>query len=586
MVRSPSYWFPRDDLLMPLEPCQSWLRVQPAPSLNFLTEEKISEMSAKLDKFPPSKSDFFPTRVIDLGADPDGEELKLVTKHERLDKPYAAISYCWGTPKEAETQFKTLRCNLHDRYWGFKLSEVSLVIRDAVVVCRAFGVRYLWVDAVCIIQDDAYDWEQESPLIAMIFRDAYFVIAASASSSCNEGFLSTTKPFIHLPFQSKLKPGIQGSYRLVLVPSRKKFGRRATFSNLAVEDYLSSRWRTRGWVYQERVTGQRILFFGRMGLSAQFHQDDSTALFAHSAQRYLSYFGWFRIVTSFSDTQLTRQTDRLPAISGLANLYQDVFQDEYLAGLWRTDLCRGLFWQTGFSDRRRQEVSASLESPDPYIAPSWSWARDNHSISVHKHHIIDLWEKIEVLQQEFVLLDAKVDLVGSNPYGQLRSGKLTLRSKASEVPASWEFVRELDCLHDNERVHVRPDWGWFTEGGANVRGLTLLLLGSCIMKRPQSCCCHELSASEGSPTDKTLGNTNTKEEQALDLGDSYQVEEDDQRLCLDCQKQLLVYGLLLHPAKEPGRFFRIGVFVSDPNTHVLGGMTLCQDWETRTIELI
>ncbi|KAI8715153.1 hypothetical protein NCS52_01022400 [Fusarium sp. LHS14.1] len=568
------------------EQCQRWLRVQSTPSLNFLSQEKISEMSAKLDKFPPSKSDFFPTRVIDLGADPEGEELKLVTKHDRLDQPYAALSYCWGTPKDAETQFKTLRCNLHDRYRGFRLSEVSPVIRDAVVVCRAFGVRYLWVDAVCIIQDDAYDWEQESALMAMLFKDAYFVIAAPASDSCNEGFLSLTKPFINLPFHSKLKPGIQGSYRLVQLPHQNYSGNPAVFFSLAIEDYLSSTWSTRGWVYQEGVAAQRILLFGRTGPSAQFHQDYSFNFFVHLGQRYLNYDGWFRIVSVFSGTRLTRKTDRLPAISGLAKLYQDVFQDQYLAGLWRNDLCRGLFWQTGFPDAHCQELIASLESPDPYIAPSWSWVREDRSISIYSGNILDLQRQFQVQQQEFVLIDVKMDLVGSNPYGQLRSGKLTLRSKALEVPSSWEFVRRLDYLDNKERIHLLTDWGWHTEGGANVGGLTLFLLGSCIKQRPQSCYCHELNTNPGSPSDETLGNASAKEEQALDLGDSDQVEEDGQRLCLKCKEKLVVYGLLLHPAKETGKFLRVGLFVSNPKKHVLGGMTLCQDWETKTIELI
>lgn len=549
-------------------------------------------MSAKLDKFPPSRSDFTPTRVIDLGADPEGEELKLVTKHECLGQQYAALSYCWGTPEEAELQFKTLRCNLQERYSGFKLSELSPVIKDAVVVCRAFGVRYLWVDAVCIIQDDDYDWEQESALMAMLFRDAYFVIATPASDSCNEGFLSLTKPFIHLPFQSKLKPSIQGSYRLVALPQDEKSSDLPSFSYLAVEDYFTSRWRTRGWVYQESVTGQRILLFGRTGLWSQFHEDKTDiVIFSHAAERNLTHEGWSRIVTGFSDTELTCQTDRLPAISGLAKLYQDVFQDEYLAGLWKNDLCTGLFWQREFSGRPREELIASLESQDPYIAPSWSWARKGCSVSVFMEHILDLRQDFEVLQQEFALLDAQIELAGSNPYGQIRSAKLTLRSKALEVPSSWNFERELDYLDDKERIQLRPDWNWFGKGKEDTEGLTLFVLGSCIREREWPCYCFEFSANGSILGNEISDNANYKEEQvvagleALDLEDSDHVEKHEQ-LCSHCKKLLVMYGLLLQPTKEPEKFFRVGLFVSDPNTHVLGGMDLCQDWETRTVELI
>ncbi|RSL69361.1 hypothetical protein CEP53_002240 [Fusarium sp. AF-6] len=441
------------------EQCKRWLRVHPTPSPDFLNQQTINEMMVKLGQYPLPDSDFFPTRVIDLGADPGGEELKLATKHKCLDQQYAALSYCWGTPEEAKMQFKTLRCNLQDRHSGFKLSEVSQVIRDAVAVCRAFDVRYLWVDAVCIIQDDNYDWEQESALMAMIFKSAYFVVAAAASNSCNEGFLSLTKPFIHLPFQSKLKPGIQGSYRLLPVSSQD-FCHPAVFSTLVTEDYLSSRWHTRAWVYQERVAGQRLLLFGRTGISPLFQQDPDTVIYVHAGEGNFNQKGWFRIVIGFSSTLLTRQTDRLPAISGLAKLYQDIFQDEYLAGLWRSDLWRGLFWQSNVPRFSRQELIALLESPDPYIAPSWSWARDLCSVSVYFRHILDLWQEWEELWQEFVLVDVKMDPVGSNPpiLQSIRPSHMFKRQHKHGqflVQAHSDRVQSL-LVHDQTMHEPRP----------------------------------------------------------------------------------------------------------------------------------
>ncbi|RSL51357.1 hypothetical protein CEP54_011458 [Fusarium duplospermum] len=573
------------------EQLQKWLQVSQTPSPDFLSQKKINEMNAKLDQYPLADSDFFPTRVIDLGADPGGEELKLVTKQESLHRQYAALSYCWGIPEEAETQFTTLKCNLKDRHSGFKLSKVSPVIRDAVTVCRTFGVRYLWVDAVCIIQDDDYDWEQESALMAMIFRDAYFVIAAAASESCNEGFLSWTRPFIYLPFQSKLKPAIQGSYRLFTVPPYRDLVNPAVFVNLETEDFTSSRWHSRAWVYQERVAAQRLLLFGRSGLSAQFQKDPSSMIRVHQGEGNLNYKGWFRILSEFSTTRLTCQTDRLPAVSGLAKRFQEVFQDEYLAGLWRNDLCRGLFWQSDVADCSRQELLASLVSPDPYIAPSWSWARDLCPVAVHLAHILNLWQELEALWQEFALVDVKMELDGSNPYGELRYGQLTLRSKALEVPSSWDFEEKPGGLDGKERIIMEPDWDYYMEGEATAEGLTLFLLGSCIIERPRQCYCRQLSAGTDSLSEEIPHNIKAKEEQtvaglaALGLGDLDHVER-DQNLCLRCKEQVIMYGLVLHPAKEPGKFFRVGIFCSDPNTHVLGGMKLCEDWETRTVEII
>ncbi|RSL95203.1 hypothetical protein CEP52_012178 [Fusarium oligoseptatum] len=184
-----------------------------------------------------------------------------------------------------------------------------------------------------------------------------------------------------------------------------------------------------------------------------------------------------------------------------------------------------------------------------------------------------------------------MDLVGSNPYGQLRNGQLTLRSKASEVPSSWDFEEKSKSLDYNERMQLQPDWRYYFQGEANVGGLTLFLLGSCIKERPRQCYCRELSASTNILSEETPHNIKAKQGHivadlgALDLGDTDHVGP-GQDLCLHCKEQVIVYGLLLHPAKEQGKFFRVGIFVSNPSTHVLGGMKLCEDWETRTVEII
>ncbi len=90
-----------------------------------------------------------------------------------------------------------------------------MVIQDAVTVCRTFRVRYLWVDALCIIQGDVQDWEQESSIMGDVFQNAYFTIDVASSKSCHENFLSKSLTVIELPFLSSVNSAIKGSYRLV-----------------------------------------------------------------------------------------------------------------------------------------------------------------------------------------------------------------------------------------------------------------------------------------------------------------------------------------------------------------------------------
>ena len=75
---------------------------------------------------------------------------------------YAALSYCWGTAEEAQEQLKTTKASLADHRRGISLETMSTVLLDAVTACRAMNIRYLWCDAICILQDDVRDWEEQS----------------------------------------------------------------------------------------------------------------------------------------------------------------------------------------------------------------------------------------------------------------------------------------------------------------------------------------------------------------------------------------------------------------------------------------
>ncbi|RYP14296.1 hypothetical protein DL765_006461 [Monosporascus sp. GIB2] len=105
---------------------------------------------------------FIPERLIDVR----GEDPKLVLRsdlgsdgHDRVPE-YAALSYCWGSSVDAETQLKTTTISLAERQVAIRDIEMTQVLRDAVHVTRALSIPYLWVDALCILQDNISDWER------------------------------------------------------------------------------------------------------------------------------------------------------------------------------------------------------------------------------------------------------------------------------------------------------------------------------------------------------------------------------------------------------------------------------------------
>ena len=131
-----------------------------------------------------------PSRFIDVGED---TPLSHVTLRERKeldqldDGRYVALSHCWGqTPS-----LRTTRSTLADHKRGIALSELPQSFADAVAIVRLLGVRYLWIDSLCIVQDDEHDWQRESGAMSAIYRDAYLVLAAARGASDAQGFLGT-----------------------------------------------------------------------------------------------------------------------------------------------------------------------------------------------------------------------------------------------------------------------------------------------------------------------------------------------------------------------------------------------------------
>lgn len=164
-----------------------------------------------------------PTRLVDLGP-PDQHESHASLKFghslrstEQDPIKYAALSYCWGLSADAEMQFKATQENLSRLQAGFAIADTTAVIQDVVRVCRTLGFRFLWVDAICIIQNDASDWHREASRMRNVYANASAIICASAFESCVQPFLVNRPPTISVPFFSSVNTSIRGSLHLRFV---------------------------------------------------------------------------------------------------------------------------------------------------------------------------------------------------------------------------------------------------------------------------------------------------------------------------------------------------------------------------------
>ena len=190
-----------------------------------------------------------PTRVIDVGhpGKSKGAILRLFCTKKWDRGRYIALSHRWGEQNDEErARNRTLKSNIKDRCQGIDLAMLGKTFQDAITVTRGLGLRYLWIDSLCIVQDDKDDWEREAKCMGTVFSSAYCVVAAAAAKETRDGFLGPWPPARFVTLSNPSGP-------LYLCESVDNF-------HGDVENASLSK---RGWVLQERALAQRTIFFSK-----------------------------------------------------------------------------------------------------------------------------------------------------------------------------------------------------------------------------------------------------------------------------------------------------------------------------------
>ena len=349
-----------------------------------------------------SVSSRLPTRLIDVGAADGLQEPKLFIPRESqsstgldslFQKPlncnrYVALSYCWG----ASSFFTTTTSTLETRKDIIPMDKLPATIRDAIIITRGANVRFLWVDALCILQGTDHeavnDWQRESRKMAEIFGGACFTIYAASASNVGAGILTNRSSLeyqsVKIPY-----PVSTGNSEDPSIPSNFPSYQGSALLNLSQghtweNDEPLSR---RGWALQERLLSKRLLMYGTSRLSwrcrcAQWREDrrheqdiDPFASFSFEqldesdTQAILSK--WPRIVQEYCSRDLTLSTDKLHAIDGLMQYYSTVADLKPVCGLWRQSIKKDLLW---IHLPKPNGHAWPYPQPGYYRAPSWSWA--------------------------------------------------------------------------------------------------------------------------------------------------------------------------------------------------------------------
>ena len=330
-----------------------------------------------------------PSRILDLDGLDDLNKIRLLeTRDTESYESYVTLSYCWGS--DPSFHVRTTHATMSEHLDSIDVESLPQTYKDAIKVTRHLGIRYLWIDSLCICQDDLEDWARESAAMQQVYAGAYMSIAADNAAGLEQGFLERPgRKYVPVTLNNEISV-----YAFQMPPAKASYAR-------AWMTFIDEPLTNRGWATQERLLPYRALHFGNDQMffecNCHFLSEDGVEIkgrwnslypgpeekgfrdIARKSRVSTTHQHWYLILEDFFHRDITVETDRLPAISGLAALFQKRLNEEtgsveYVAGLWSNALMEGLEWQSLRSKAEKDIFpdQKPLPSEEGYIAPTWS----------------------------------------------------------------------------------------------------------------------------------------------------------------------------------------------------------------------
>ncbi|KAH7094792.1 heterokaryon incompatibility protein-domain-containing protein [Paraphoma chrysanthemicola] len=375
-----------------------------------------------------SRPSRLPSRVLELRGPKDVRlHVGEFTEADRLR--YACLSHCWGGTVPLRTTKDTVQSFLAD---GIPWDSLPLTFQHAANLTHRLGLRYLWIDSLCIIQDDEEDWRHHGSSMCNIYSGSYVTLAATGAPNSAHGM------FTSFPRENDCF-----KYFNIADPRDE----RQEYEIVAYDKSKSTRYEDlplsgRAWFFQERLLSPRIvhftddmIFWECLGRSMDERGNEITQfslpkagdfepkvnqpgrLWTGGAKLEIGDFGdisesvrvWHRIVSAYTRLDLTYDKDLLVALQGVAKSRYGEAQSAYHAGLWEKTLLSDLLWN------RKEAVK--IESG----APSWSWASARGPAA---------WPVIDETYRDLAtVVSVHTDLAGNDSMGEITGGKLVLAAR-------------------------------------------------------------------------------------------------------------------------------------------------------------
>ncbi|KAH7418629.1 heterokaryon incompatibility protein-domain-containing protein [Cadophora sp. MPI-SDFR-AT-0126] len=436
----------------------------------------------------PLKSQL-PRRVLEIS----NRRAKLIVSNGKV-APYVALSHCWG-PKPI---IRLLGSNIEEMQENVPWNKLSKTFQDSITVAWKLGFRYMWIDALCILQDSREDWEFHASKMAQVFADAQLTISASKSADGAGGCFSSRaqepwtlhssgrqvwNPMLWLPFHQEGRDREGGLKKFIV---RLKIPHGLHQNRQPKEPLLK-----RAWVFQEQILSSRNVHFAsgelyfecrsfvacecsgwsKRSLSHQWEtrwrkshavlQGKHSLTLPASAlsdrrrdlprpnpiPRKAAEFEAYRaLIEAYTCLEITNPHDRLPALSGITSGRKDV----YLAGLWKSILLESLHW---YPLSRSYSPSGRIMAyrPNGYRAPTWSWASIESPIRFEETNFH--WRNFTT-KAIAEIQDVNTVLEGIDPRGRVRDGVLKIHSPMTEATVHKVGIRSRGDSNSLKMLNV------------------------------------------------------------------------------------------------------------------------------------
>lgn len=403
----------------------------------------------------PPDDDFMPTYLIDVGSK---SQAPFLFKPSGPRKPYVSLSYCWGP--NTEDVLKTTMGNRDRHFDEIPISNAPLAIQDAVKICRGLEIPYLWVDSLCLIQDNLQVWLKDASKMDQIYLNSHLTIAALEPETCKSHFLGEQRfgspswqrlvhtdipiqkdgPLLDIFIRSQCSKPAEGYTRNTLdtrawcmqesfLPNRRLcfdgnemiwecMSRKLCECGHTIRRPLTVRYAEQGagmklrrlkhkpllsrprpflYVNEEPLFDNGLESEGLEGI--ELHADSKSSPGNGHPTKMNNL--WRRLMSDYSHRGITKQKDRLRAVSGLAKVFADRFRKdrgslegvEYLAGLWKHEIHFDLSWTVTDLPSEPDAPTTDKKDEEPqWNVPTWSWASTRGTVEFYSQDTPRQWK--------------------------------------------------------------------------------------------------------------------------------------------------------------------------------------------------